>query len=87
MPEKKHILVVEDEEHLAVGIKFNLEAEGYRVTAVGDGASALKLIAELKVDRKFTAHQRELVNHAISQLTAIKAAWDATKVGKKRDAA
>lgn len=46
MPEKKHILVVEDEEHLAVGIKFNLEAEGYRVTAVGDGASALKLIEQ-----------------------------------------
>lgn len=44
MPDKKHILVVEDEEHLAVGIKFNLEAEGYRVTAVGDGASALKVI-------------------------------------------
>lgn len=44
MPEKKHILVVEDEEHLAVGIKFNLEAEGYRVTAVGDGNSALKVI-------------------------------------------
>ncbi|MBI2479787.1 MAG: response regulator transcription factor [Planctomycetia bacterium] len=44
MPEKKHILIIEDEEHLAVGIKFNLEAEGYRVTAVGDGASALKII-------------------------------------------
>ena len=26
---KKHILVVDDEEHLAVGIKFNLEAEGF----------------------------------------------------------
>ncbi len=47
MPEKKHILVVEDEEHLAVGIKFNLEAEGYRVTAVGDGASALKAIEQV----------------------------------------
>jgi len=46
MPEKKHILVVEDEEHLAVGIRFNLEAEGYRVTAVGDGASALKVIEQ-----------------------------------------
>jgi len=32
-----HILVVEDEQHLAYGIKFNLEAEGYTVTAVGDG--------------------------------------------------
>lgn len=39
--EKKHILVVDDEEHLAVGIKFNLEAEGYRVTAVGNGVDAL----------------------------------------------
>ena len=39
----KHILVVEDERHLAVGIKFNLEAEGYKVTVVGDGPSALKL--------------------------------------------
>ena len=36
-----HILVVEDEEHLAYGIKFNLEAEGYAVTAVGDGQEAL----------------------------------------------
>ncbi len=36
-----HILVVEDEQHLAYGIKFNLEAEGYAVTAVGDGQAAL----------------------------------------------
>jgi two-component system, OmpR family, alkaline phosphatase synthesis response regulator PhoP len=43
MDEKKHILVVEDEEHLAIGIKYNLVAEGYRVTAVGDGPSALKI--------------------------------------------
>ncbi len=42
----KHILVVEDEEHLAAGIKFNLEAEGYRVTTVGDGPSALRYIQE-----------------------------------------
>ncbi|HUG68604.1 MAG TPA: response regulator transcription factor [Pirellulaceae bacterium] len=46
MSEKKHILIVEDEEHLAVGIKFNLEAEGYRATAVGDGAAALKVIEQ-----------------------------------------
>ena len=39
----QHILVVEDEEHLAIGIKYNFEAEGYRVTMVGDGPSALKL--------------------------------------------
>ena len=42
----KHILVVEDEEHLAAGIKYNLDAEGYRVTTVGDGPSALRLIEE-----------------------------------------
>ncbi len=41
---QKHILVVEDEEHLAVGIKFNLEAEGFLVTAVGNGLAALKAI-------------------------------------------
>jgi DNA-binding response OmpR family regulator len=35
------ILVVEDEEHLAVGIKFNLELEGYVVEVAGDGAAAL----------------------------------------------
>ncbi len=42
----KHILVVEDEAHLAIGIKYNLEAEGYLVTMVGDGPSALKFFAE-----------------------------------------
>jgi DNA-binding response OmpR family regulator len=44
MPNKRHILVVEDEQHLAVGIKFNLEAEGYCVTTVSDGATALGLL-------------------------------------------
>lgn len=46
MPEKQHILVVEDEEHLAAGIKFNLVAEGYSVTTVGDGPSALEILRE-----------------------------------------
>jgi two-component system OmpR family response regulator len=41
-----NILVVEDETHLAVGIKFNLEAEGHDVTAVGDGPAALKLLED-----------------------------------------
>ena len=41
---KKHILVVDDEEHLAVGIKFNLEAEGFRVTTAADGPQALAAI-------------------------------------------
>ena len=42
----KHILVVEDEGHLAAGIKYNLDAEGYRVTTVGEGPSALALIKD-----------------------------------------
>jgi two-component system alkaline phosphatase synthesis response regulator PhoP len=45
-----HILVVEDEQHLAVGIKFNLEAEGYQVSAVGDGPAALELIERDGID-------------------------------------
>lgn len=39
-----HILVVEDEEHLARGIKFNLEAEGYEVSTTTNGAHAVELI-------------------------------------------
>ncbi len=39
-----HIIVVEDEAHLGVGIKYNLEAEGYRVSLCNDGPAALKLI-------------------------------------------
>ncbi len=38
------ILLVEDEEHLARGLKFNLEAEGYRTQVVGDGEAALDLL-------------------------------------------
>ncbi len=46
MAQSKHILIVEDEEHLAVGIKFNLEAEGFRVTHVGDGNAALHVMQD-----------------------------------------
>ncbi len=41
---RPHILVVEDEQHLGVGIKYNLEAEDYRVTLVEDGPTALRLV-------------------------------------------
>ena len=39
-----HILVVDDEEHLAVGIKFNLEAEGFQVTVATSGIEALNAV-------------------------------------------
>jgi DNA-binding response OmpR family regulator len=35
------VLVVEDEKHLAVGLKFNLEAEGYETDVVDSGEAAL----------------------------------------------
>jgi DNA-binding response OmpR family regulator len=34
------VLVVEDEAHLAQGLQFNLEAEGYSAEVVGDGEAA-----------------------------------------------
>ena len=41
------VLVVEDEEHLAQGLRFNLEEEGYEAEVVGDGESATdKLLAQ-----------------------------------------
>ena len=40
------VLIVEDERHLADGLRFNLEAEGYTVETVGDGEAALTLLIE-----------------------------------------
>ncbi len=40
------ILIVEDEEHLAQGLRFNLEAEGYRARVAADGETALALLQE-----------------------------------------
>jgi len=40
------VLIVEDEQHLADGLKFNLEAEGYEVKTVGDGETALELLTQ-----------------------------------------
>src|ERR1700731_1754706 len=39
------ILIVEDERNLADGLRFNLEAEGYQVQAVGTGEAALDAMA------------------------------------------
>ncbi len=38
------ILIVEDEQHLAEGLRFNLEAEGYQVHVVDTGEAALELL-------------------------------------------
>jgi len=38
------VLVVEDEQHLADGLRFNLEAEGYQVQVTETGEAALELL-------------------------------------------
>jgi len=42
------VLVVEDEAHLAQGLRFNLEAEGYSAEVVGDGEGATDRLLEKK---------------------------------------
>jgi len=39
------ILIVEDEAHLAHGIRFNLEAEGYEAEVIADGAAAAERLS------------------------------------------
>jgi DNA-binding response OmpR family regulator len=40
------ILIVDDEQHIADGLSFNLQAEGHRTTVASDGESALDLLLE-----------------------------------------
>ncbi len=39
----KKILIVEDEEHIAEGLKLNLESNGFETTIASDGGTALEL--------------------------------------------
>ena len=41
-----HILIVEDERHLAQGLRFNLEAEGFTVMLAETGEAALELLSK-----------------------------------------
>ncbi len=38
------VLIVEDEAHLAKGLRFNLEAEGHSVEVAGDGENAIEFL-------------------------------------------
>ncbi len=38
------VLIVEDEEHLAAGLRFNLEAEGYDAVVAGSGEAAMETL-------------------------------------------
>jgi DNA-binding response OmpR family regulator len=42
------VLVVEDEAHLAQGLRFNLQAEGHAVEVAGDGETAVQRLVEKK---------------------------------------
>ena len=50
MDQAKKILVVEDESHLARGLQFNLQREGYEVVVAGDGKAALECMREQSFD-------------------------------------
>ena len=47
---KTHVLIVEDESSLVELIRYNLEKEGFRVTAANDGEEGLALLAEDRPD-------------------------------------
>ncbi len=44
------ILIVEDEQHIADGLRFNVEAEGYEAEIAADGESALEMLSGSKFD-------------------------------------
>jgi Response regulators consisting of a CheY-like receiver domain and a winged-helix DNA-binding domain len=44
------ILIVEDEQHIADGLRFNLEAEGYEAEIANDGETALDVLSNSKFD-------------------------------------
>ena len=44
------ILVVDDEKIIVKGIKFNLENEGYEVECAYDGADAVEIVRNVKID-------------------------------------
>ena len=47
---KKHILIVEDDAHIRLGLCDALRAEGYEITECGDGSHALPLFRQNKPD-------------------------------------
>jgi DNA-binding response OmpR family regulator len=47
----RRVLIIEDEQHLAQGLRFNLEAEGYDVEIAGDGETALELLLPAAPDQ------------------------------------
>jgi DNA-binding response OmpR family regulator len=53
------VLIVEDEAHLAQGLRFNLEAEGHSVEVAGDGERAIELLLGRRENGKRAGGKRE----------------------------
>ncbi|HEX3853361.1 MAG TPA: response regulator, partial [Polyangiaceae bacterium] len=47
---KRHILIVEDDPSITLGLQMNLEAEGYEVSIAVDGEDGLTRAVESNVD-------------------------------------
>jgi two-component system, OmpR family, alkaline phosphatase synthesis response regulator PhoP len=45
-----HILLIEDDHHMAMGLEFNLKAEGFQVTYCADGETGLATLEEKTFD-------------------------------------
>ena len=50
MADAKHVLVVDDEEQLALAIKIRLQSQGYEVVTANDGQQALELASQQRPD-------------------------------------
>ena len=50
MADAKYVLVVDDEEQLALAMKIRLQSQGYEVVTANDGQQALELAAQRRPD-------------------------------------
>ncbi len=64
------ILIVEDEQHIAEGLRFNLEAENFEVEIVGDGKQALQIL--LTENKQFDAIVLDVMLPELSGFTVAK---------------
>src|SRR2546426_7999462 len=67
----EHILIVDDEPAIQATLRGVLEDEGYRVTAVGSGADALRVVADEPPDLPFLDIGMERMD-GLETLTEIK---------------
>lgn len=64
------ILIVEDEKHIADGLRFNLEAEQFEVEIAGDGKQALEIL--LTENRQFDAIVLDVMLPEVNGFTVAK---------------